>query len=163
MRNLGGSFDDTLRRVSVLTRRRKQSRPGLAIGLIALRLLKDLPQRPPAAGAGVKSVSHRSRNGRGALTFSNEGLLPDERLRFGDEVPLTAHTLPPFTWLPAVHVSLSGYRGALTLAAFTPENGVGGVTRFFDAVVDELTVAARQLEKPGSTPLSSAGRPSATQ
>jgi NRPS condensation-like uncharacterized protein len=140
MRELGGTFDETLRRVSALTRRRKRSRPGLAIGLITLRLVKNLPERAPTSGGGAKTISQGG--GRPALlTFSNEGLLAAERFRFADEVPLTAHTLPPFTRLPAAHLSLSGYRGALTLAAVTPENGAGALGRFIDTMVAELPAA----------------------
>ena len=145
MRKLGGSFDETLRRVTALTRRRKQRRPGLAIGLITLHLVKNLPERTAASGGGVKTPAHRGRGGRARLTFSNEGLLTAERLSFAGEVPQSAHTLPPFAWLPAAHVSLSGYRGALTLAAVTPENGASGVARFLEAMVDELPPAARGM------------------
>jgi len=138
MRDLGRSFDETIARVAALTRRRKKGRPGLAIGLIALRLVKNLPERADRPSAGSKTVSRRSDGSRVLLTFSNEGLLAKPRLRFGEEVPISAHILPPFVCLPALHVCLSGYDGALTLAAVTSENGEAHVGRFLDALLDEL-------------------------
>jgi len=136
IRRLGGSFDETLARVVTLTQRRKKSGPGLAIGLISLRMsARRLAKGAvrPEAGSDV-----RRRRGRVLLTFSNEGLLDKSSLRFGAEAPSEACILPPFVVLPTLHVCLSGYDGALTLAAITSENGEAHVARFLDALLHEL-------------------------
>ena len=44
---------------------------------------------------------------------------------------------------PQLHVCLSSYEGAITLAAVTRENAAPSVARFLDAVIDELSVADR--------------------
>jgi len=59
-------------------------------------------------------------------------------LRFGTETPVCAHILPPFIAFPGVHISLSGYNGALTLAAVTPQNGRGVVDGFLNALLEQL-------------------------
>src|SRR5579862_3125520 len=160
MRDLGAGFDDTLARVGALMRRRKRSRPGLALGLIVLRVVKNSPddvggrrQRRPA--------SPRSDAPRGLLTFSNEGALDETRLAFAGEAPAGARVIPPLLRLPTVHVCLSSYRGALTLAAVTSENGEAPVGRFLDAFLAELpldeaagdpTRASDPVRLPGTDP-----------
>jgi NRPS condensation-like uncharacterized protein len=129
MRDLGRSFDETLANVSALMRRRKQSRPGLALALVGHLF---------ATNKSVQSAWYRGRKSGTALSLSNEGPLDASSLRFADETPVAAHILPPFIELPGVHVCLSGYGGTLTLAAVTPSNGEAVVGRFLDAVLEEL-------------------------
>jgi len=142
MRDLGRTLDETTARVTALMRRRKRSRPGLAIGLIMLRAANKAAD--PAGARAFKSVSVRPRPAQPLLTLSNEGLLDKSALRFGDEAPLSAHVLPPFMRLPRLHVCVSGYDGALTVAAVTPENGRADVTRFLDTLLDELRVVEEE-------------------
>ena len=132
VRDLGRTYDDTVDRVGALMRRRKRSRPGLAIALAAHRDAESLPRE---RGRSDRAPQHRVRSG---MTLSNEGLLDGARLTFGDEAPVSAHVLPPFFALPYLHVCVSGYEGALTLASVTPENGAAAVEGFLDALVDEL-------------------------
>ena len=57
--------------------------------------------------------------------------------------PRPRTSCPPFWEPPHLHVCLSSYEGALTLAAVTRENAAPSVAQFLDALIDELPVAAR--------------------
>ena len=140
IRDLGRSFDETLANVSAVMGRRKASRPGLALALIS-QLLADgrPPPKPQVSPAAEREASRRP--SRWPTMLSNEGALDAMRLRFGRQRPAAAHILPPFWEPPFLHVCLSSYDGALTLAAVTRENAEPLVARFLDAVVDELPVA----------------------
>jgi len=45
--------------------------------------------------------------------------------------------------LPDLHICVSGFNEALTLAAVTPENGVTGVESFLDRFLEQLPPEAR--------------------
>ncbi len=139
IRNLGGDFEETLANVAALMRRRKNGWPGLAVALLGYCFMKKNHGSLGHEDAqNVKvALSKWARRGR-PLTLSNEGALDTIRLRFGQHSPVSAHILPPFLELPGVHVCLSGYKGALTIAAVTPQNGKAIVGRFLDALIDEL-------------------------
>jgi NRPS condensation-like uncharacterized protein len=137
MRDLGQSFDDTLARVSGVMRRRKESKPGLALTLVAHRLVNRRPATAARLEAGREPDSHQD-PGLRHLSLSNEGLLDKSRLRFGEQTPVSAYVLPPFMTLPRLHLCLSGYDGALTLAAVTPQNGEAAVGAFLDTLLREL-------------------------
>jgi NRPS condensation-like uncharacterized protein len=141
MRELGRSFDETLARVSAMMRRRKRSRPGLALALIALPLTKRASRRAARPAAPPKPESGGTPNPRALLIFSNEGLLDASHLRFADETPVRARIVPPFMPLPTLQLCLSCYGDALTLAAVTSENGEAPVARFLDAVLEQLPIA----------------------
>jgi NRPS condensation-like uncharacterized protein len=138
IRNLGRSFDETLANVSALMRRRKKSRPGLAPALVWHLLAERLAIWGFPASSGSDQPETDPSPPRWPVLFSNEGLLDKSRLRFAEETPVMAHILPPFWELPRLHVCLSGYDGAFTLAAVTPQNGQALVGRFLDALVEEL-------------------------
>lgn len=74
--------------------------------------------------------------------MSNEGPLEALNLSFAGQTPAAAHILPPFIDVPGVHVCVSSYRGALTIAAVTSRNGVAPLARFFEAWIAELAVTA---------------------
>jgi NRPS condensation-like uncharacterized protein len=139
VRRLGRDFDETLANVSALTRRRKRSWPGLVPALVSYLLLKrarhDVIQNSP-----MKERRRRVGLVR-PITLSNEGALDHMCMRFGTQTPRFAHILPPFLFLPGVHICLSGYGGTLTLAAVTPQNGQVVVERFLDAVLHQLPIA----------------------
>jgi NRPS condensation-like uncharacterized protein len=137
IRDLGRSFDETLANVSALTRRRKQSVPGLALALLPGRMAKSNGGVKPFRTGGARPLRDTAKSG-GGLTLSNEGPLDTTALRFGGLAPAAAHILPPFIGLPGLHVCLSGYGGALTLAAVTPANGELLVGRFLDTLLEEL-------------------------
>jgi NRPS condensation-like uncharacterized protein len=137
IRDLGRSFDETLANVSALTRRRKQSVPGLALALLPSRMAKSNGGVKSFRAGGARRLRDSAKSG-GGLTLSNEGPLDGTFLRFGELTPVAAHILPPFIELPGLHACLSGYGGALTLAAVTPENGAPLVGRFLDALLAEL-------------------------
>jgi NRPS condensation-like uncharacterized protein len=134
IRALGRSFDETLANVTALMRRRKRSKPGLALALVGPLLVKVAGNMKGAHSADRKS---RPKSGN-AMSLSNEGALDESALTFGALRPVAAHVLPPFIELPGLHVCLSGYGGELTLAAVTPENGAPLVGRFLDTLLDEL-------------------------
>jgi NRPS condensation-like uncharacterized protein len=143
IRDLGHDFDATLARVRAMTHTRKKSWPGLAPALIGdfclrrgharLGRLADRADRRKAHIGRSRTVWEAV-----AAVLSNEGRLDEASLRFGIESPVAAHILPPFLKMPDVHICLSGYNGALTIAAVTPENGVTGVDAFLDAFLDQL-------------------------
>jgi NRPS condensation-like uncharacterized protein len=137
VRDLGASFDDTLARISAVMRRRKRSRPGLALAVIGHRLLKKMPKQVAGLDDDRKAGT-AGEAGKRSLSFSNEGALDVAGLRFAGEKPLRAHIVPPFIGLPHVHVCLTGYDGALTIASVTPRNGAAVVEAFLDALVSEL-------------------------
>jgi NRPS condensation-like uncharacterized protein len=140
MRNPGRSFDETLDRVSAMMCRRKRSRPGLALALIAHRTVRKLPQQI-RADDGTRDLSTTPEGGF-TVTLSNEGLLDGSRLRFAGQAPISAFILPPFPRPPWLHLCLSGYNGALTLATVTSRNGVEPAARFLDALLAELPADA---------------------
>jgi NRPS condensation-like uncharacterized protein len=144
VRDLGRSFDETLANVSAIMRQRKASRPGLALALIWHFLARGKPP-PDLRGASAARRDPTSRSDRRPIILSNEGALDASRLRFGRQRPEAAHILPPFWEPPHLHVCISSYEGALTLAAVTRENAAPLVARFLDAVIDELPVAGRDV------------------
>jgi NRPS condensation-like uncharacterized protein len=134
IRALGRSFDETLANVTALMRRRKRSKPGLALALVGPLLVKVA-----GSAKGVHSADRKPGPKSGnAMSLSNEGPLDESALTFGELRPVAAHILPPFIELPGLHVCLSGYGGELTLAAVTPENGAPLVGRFLDTLLEEL-------------------------
>ena len=143
IRDLGRSLDETLANVSAIMRRRKASRPGLALALIWHLLASHKPP-PDLRDSTVGGTSRPST--RRPMMLSNEGALDASRLRFGRQRPEAAHILPPFWEPPHLHVCLSSFEGALTLAAVTRENAAPFVGRFLDAVVEELPLAERRLD-----------------
>jgi NRPS condensation-like uncharacterized protein len=139
IRALGRNFDETLANVTALMRRRKRSKPGLALALVGSLLVKAT-----GSAKGTHRTGRRPRPKSGnAMSLSNEGPLDGSALQFAGLTPVTAHVLPPFIELPGLHVCLSGYGGALTLAAVTPENGVPLVGRFLDTLLEELPAGER--------------------
>jgi NRPS condensation-like uncharacterized protein len=144
MRKLGDDFDATLARVTAMTRRRKNSWPGLAPALIghfsmrrrnfAAQVRGATDQRRVKAEMGRSCTVWRAV----AAVLSNEGRLDAARLQFGAETVVAAHILPPFLKLPDLHICLSGFNGALTMAAVTPANGEDAVGTFLDAVLQQL-------------------------
>jgi NRPS condensation-like uncharacterized protein len=137
VRDLGQNFDDTLANVSGLMRRRKKSWLGLAPALAGYFLVKSRGY-DGLVRAGRKRRSRRSHRPGGPMTLSNEGPLDKLRLRFAEHTPVSAHILPPFIELPGVHICLSGYNGALTMAAVTPQNGRATIESFLDDLIAEL-------------------------
>ena len=136
VRTLGTRFEDTLANVAALTRRRKAKWPGLGGAMIghafaARKGLQGLAQSDAAASTG------RVKPGR-PIILSNEGKLDATRLTFASETPLAAHMLPPFINPPGLQICLSGYAGALTLAAVTRANGEQAVGAYLDALIAEL-------------------------
>ena len=137
VRNLGRDFDETLANVTALTRRCKRHWPGLAPALAGHFLMKTW-RHENLARAGVKDRPRKRARSGHTLTLSNEGALDKACLRFGAQTPVSAHILPPFLTLPNVHICVSGYDGALTLAAVTPQNGHVVVGSFLDALLEQL-------------------------
>ena len=123
-------------------RRRKASRPGLAVALLsqvhAWGMPPADPRDPPAAGPQESRPP-----ARWPVLLSNEGALDPTRLRFGRQEPVAAHILPPFWEPPHLQLCLSSYEGVLTLVVGTRENAVPLVARFLDALVDELPLSGR--------------------
>jgi NRPS condensation-like uncharacterized protein len=140
IRNLGRTFDETTANVSAIMRRRKASRPGLALALIWHLLARG---KPPADLGDMSTAAGGAGSPSGwPIILSNEGVLDATRFRFGRHEARAAHILPPFWEPPHLHVCLSSYMGELTLAAVTRENAAPHVARFLDAVVDELPITA---------------------
>jgi NRPS condensation-like uncharacterized protein len=137
-RDVGRNFDDTLERVNKVMRRRKRSRPGLAWAVVAHFLIRNV-RRDWARPDGEPSAARPANDSpRSFMTFSNEGLLDESQLRFGELTPVGAYILPPPMALPRLHVCVTGYDGALTLTSGTSENGAAAVGRFLDALLREL-------------------------
>jgi NRPS condensation-like uncharacterized protein len=145
VRDLGRSFDETLANVSAIMRRRKASRPGLALALIFHVLARGKPPPDLRGASATRRDPGTGLDRQQPIILSNEGALVASRLRFGRQQPAAAHILPPFWEPPHVHVCISSYEGALTLAAVTRENAAPLVARFLDAVIDELPVAGRDV------------------
>jgi NRPS condensation-like uncharacterized protein len=137
IRNLGRTFDETLANVSALTRRRKQSWPGVAIAVVGHLFVRRQSYQDLVRATQRRRSRSDAKPAR-PLTLSNEGRLDKSRLLFAEHTPLSAHILPPFMELPALHICLSGYDGALTMAVVTPQNGQAMVGGFLDALVREL-------------------------
>ena len=135
-RHLGRDFDQTLGNVAALTRRRKASFPGLISALVGRFLIRHHLRRQ-AQRHGSRSPEPRP------LTLSNEGRLDKSRLFFGSLAPSFAHILPPFLKLPHLHICMTGYDGALTLAVVTPQNGCSVVEGFLTALLAELPGAGK--------------------
>jgi len=144
IRNLGRDFDATLAHVTWMTRRRKSRWPGLAPALIGhfftrRKSYQELLRDENDQGRSKTDVGRSRTVWRAvAAVMSNEGRLDEAGVRFGTARPVAAHILPPFLKLPDLHICLSGYNGALTLAAVTPENGVAGVESFLDACLAQF-------------------------
>ena len=136
-RKLGRRFDDTLANVTALTRRRKESWPGLAPALVAHFVMQRYASRGLRRDQSLPR-RRQTKKVRPSLTVSNEGRLDKERVRFGEQVPAFAHIVPPFLALPCVHICLTGYDGGLTVVAVTARNGYATVDEFLDVMLNEL-------------------------
>jgi NRPS condensation-like uncharacterized protein len=136
VRNLGRDFESTLANVRSVMAQRKRSRPGFALTLLS-RLISKL-HTPAITSRDEQTAPTRQSAPERGITFSNEGALDAVGVCFGPLVPVSAHVIPPFFALPWLHISLSGYRGALTLLSVTSDNGRAIVEGFFDALLDEL-------------------------
>jgi hypothetical protein len=159
IRNLGHDFDSTLAHVTRMTRRRKERWPGLAPALIGhfstrRKSYEGLPQGEKDQERAKTEVGRSRTVWRAvAAVLSNEGRLDEARLHFGAARPVAAHILPPFLELPDLHICLSGYNGALTLAAVTRENGVAAVESFLDACLAHLPAEAPVAGRNHHSPL----------
>jgi NRPS condensation-like uncharacterized protein len=151
-RHLGRDLDETLAKVTALMRQRKRNWPGLAAALIGYHLTKGRTHAA-LASADARRVRRTKLRLRRSLTLSNEGALDGDPLRFGGQVPIAAHILPPFIKVPGVHLCVSSYQGALTLAAVTSANGAGVVADFLDMMLAGLRAVA-----PGGPARNGAGR-----
>jgi NRPS condensation-like uncharacterized protein len=155
VRNLGRDFEETLANVTALTRMRKKRGLGLA-PVLADELLKKRGGYARLRRAVTQyGALTRTRTGHSptvwetaSAVLSNEGALDKIGLRFGTETPVSVHILPPFLAVSGVHVSMSSYYGAFTLAAVTTENRRVVVKRFLDCLIEQLPIGAASTSTP---------------
>ncbi len=134
-RDLGTDFDDTLKRISRLTGRRKNSWIGLNMSIVLPALLA-LPHGW-LMKALEKVASAFIMNGKFMPALTNMGPIEPDRIRFG-KPPRRAWLLAPAPYPPNFVAGVTGYRGSLTLSA-----GVYPATRktaekMFKRILDEL-------------------------
>lgn len=134
--DLGTDFDATLKKVTVMTRRRKRTGIGLNEWVGGLPAYVFLPS------SWLRSIFHmtfdrqiKNHNVRPFLT--NLGDIDPESLVL-DNPPLNAWILTPPVYAPQFSVGFSGYAGTLTLSAGVYSYQKTVVEQFLDRVISEL-------------------------
>lgn len=135
-RRLGRDFDETLARVSALSRKHKAHYPGLA----DIPMFKIIEKKNYA---GIKRFHERlvkwiRSTGTNGVALTNMGAIIPERVTFGATVPRKAYLLVPPIHAPLFGIGMSGYDGALTLTSGVTETTRPMIERFFDAMLEEL-------------------------
>lgn len=134
----GSDFGATLDRVARITRQGKAHWFGLDIVFEPFNPVSKMMSHARAKKIYREYVEVSFKKQAGAHWFTNMGLIDTESVDFGMR-PSRASMLPPVAYPPVPFMfSLSGYGGALTLAAGAYPTQKETIERFFDAVLKEL-------------------------
>jgi len=145
MRDLGDTFDETLARVSALTRRRKRRHPGLAFALIVWFVTRNLARNRDEPAARPAPAAAEPRH---TLSLSSVGKLGRSRLTFGKDAPTSAHVFGSLFRASHPGLVLSNYGGRLTVVWLTSERNATAAGAFIDAVLDQLPSIADDARAP---------------
>jgi NRPS condensation-like uncharacterized protein len=129
---LGGSFAETLAKVSDVVSARKRNWLGL-LDIIFGPLLAAVPYRRLVRA--FEGFANRGGAFTNALT--NLGPITTDDVDFGVK-PRVAHLLPPVLYPPMFGAGLSGYAGTITFALGAPVAVGPRAERFLDGLLSEL-------------------------
>jgi NRPS condensation-like uncharacterized protein len=132
----GKSFEDTVRKVTSFTRRRKQNWIGLSHYPAIMRF-----------GSGVRydklrifftKLQEKDIKSRAIFPmFTNLGPIAPDRLRF-DSPPVEARIMVPAGYPPFFGIGISGYNGGLTVSAAAFPETREKVNAILDSMLAEL-------------------------
>lgn len=137
--DLGKDFSHTLKKIVSLTRQRKENYIGVDALIENQNLLRLAPMMSKFRKPFTYFIKKMADKSMVPDNYTNMGIIDPDTVYFGCK-PSQAHLLAHLTSTPFFAFGVSGYDGKLTLSAGIDSSQEQLVNRFFDLMVEELTI-----------------------